>query len=263
MRNSLLIVGLMQKDSGKTTISKAISRFYRDLKVGYAKPVSSFNAWFNYDIFEVGLNQGMLISGDILKMNEFVEDIVRSNPICIMMSPVDPKKVEWSSVGYDSYYNQISLLRAIDRHYLIESNLKNFPDFVNERIKEFLLKTNVETISLEEFEKIVEKARKISDRFLNETRRKNDLTVIESTSNVASPNWSALHSDCVILVSPGRVAIIDAERYRSAIDLMGTDPWNLTTESIVELLKPEMTFPTEPKKFNDEIFKKISEILDV
>ncbi len=263
MRKSLLIVGLMQKDSGKTTISKAISRHYGDMKIGYTKPVSSFNAWFNYDIFEESLNRGMLISGDILKLNEFVKDTERSNPICIMMSPVDPEKVEWSSVGYESYYNQISLFRIVNRHYLIESNLKNFPDFVNKKIKEFLLKTSVETVSFEEFERIMEKARKISDRLLDDIRRKNDLTIIESTSNVASPNWSALYSDCVILVSPGKIAIIDAERYRNVINLMGTDPWNLTTESVIELLKPEITFPTEPKKFDYEFFKKISEILKV
>jgi len=262
MRKSLLIVGLLQKDSGKTTISEAVLKYFRDLKIKYTKPVSSFNAWFNYEILEESLKRGMLISGDVLKLSEFVEDFERANPICIMMSPVDPEKVEWSSVGYESYYNQISLLRIVDRHYLIEGNLKLFPNFVNEKIGEFVRKTDVETISFEEFERILERSRKISDRLLEEIRRKNDLTIIESTSNLVSPNLSALNSDCVVLTSPGRVAVIDGKRYRNVVSLIGTDPWNLTTESVVEILKPETTFSIEPWRFNDGLFKKISEILD-
>ncbi len=262
---SMLIVGLLQFNSGKTTISKEIAEFFanKNIDIGYVKPISAFNAWYNYDVLERSIEAKKLLSGDVLKMERYVDDPELANPICMMLSPIDPKKIEWSWINYESYYNQLAMLRIKADHYTIESDRERFPDFVEEKMSEFLSNVRSTDICLEEFERIVDNARKLSDEILRDVRRKKEITIIESTSNLSAPSKDALSSDSVILVCPGRVAIIDSDRYRNAIDILGKlkDPWNLTTESLVELIKPEISFNVTPRGVDKKFFEEISDII--
>lgn len=273
MGSAILVVGLLQHDSGKTTMAMKVMEHlkHRGFDVGYAKPLAAFNAWSDYSVLVKSVEYGFPVSGDALKVKSaftLPEKVEEINPICTVLSPLDPEKVGWNLLSVESISSQLAALRITDRNgkvrvYEIESEWNRFPEFFDEMWDEIRRRTRTKHVEYTEFEQIIEKSRAYCDFWMKRIADRHDVAVIESSSNISAPNCSSLNVDAVIAVTPGKVFIVDGERYSKAIEVAGYlgDPWKITTPAILELVKPEKSFSIHPKKMNDDLLKAVVDVV--
>ncbi|WP_456369631.1 hypothetical protein [Geoglobus sp.] len=273
MGGTILVVGLLQHDSGKTTTTVEVMRHLRDrgFDVGYIKPIAAFNAWNDYTVLTKSVEYGFPVSGDALKVKStfsLPEGVEEINPICTVMSPLDPEKVGWNILSVESVSSQLAALRITDRDgnvrvYEIEPEWGRFPDFFEEVWSEIRKKAGTEHIEYTEFERIVEKSRTYCDYWMRRIVEWHDAVIIESSSNVSAPSCSSLDVDAVIAVTPGKAFIVDGERYAKAIEVAGYlgDPWKITTPAVLELVKPEKSFSIHPKKMSVDLLNAVENIV--
>lgn len=273
MGSTILVVGLLQHDSGKTTTTVGIMRHLknRGFDVGYIKPLAAFNAWNDYAVLVKSVEYGFPVSGDALRIKstfnlpERVEEI---NPICTVMSPLDPEKVGWNILSVESISSQLAALRITDRDgkvrvYEIESEWKRFPDFFEEMWSEMMKRTETEHLEYPEFERVVENSRTYCDYWMRRIVEGHDVVFVESSSNISAPSCSSLDVDAVIAVTPGKAFIVDGERYAKAVEVTGYlgDPWKITTPTILELVKPEKGFSIHPKKLSNDFLNAVENVV--
>ncbi|WP_457590285.1 hypothetical protein [Geoglobus sp.] len=273
MDSSILVVGLQQHDSGKTTVSMEIIRHLRSqgIDTGYTKPFAAFNAWMDYHVLEESLKHGFPVSGDAVKVKSELsipEEVQIINPVCTVLSPLDPEKVGWNLLSLESTSSQLAALRVTGRDgkvrvYEVEADWDRFPDFFSEAWNELRKKTKTEQIDYTEFEHRIERSRAHCDFWMKRVARKHEVVVVESSSNISAPSCSSIDADIVVAVTPGRVFVVDGGRYARAIEVAGyiSDPWKTTAPAVLELVKPEKSFSMRPGKMNGEFLKTVAEML--
>ncbi|AKG91435.1 putative P-loop ATPase/GTPase [Geoglobus ahangari] len=273
MGASVLIVGLQQHDSGKTTFATALLRYLsgEGVDAEYLKPVSAFNVWRDYDALKESVRVGFPVSGDVLKVAESVgisERLEEVNPVCVVMSPVDPEKVGWSGMAMVSLNTQIVAVRVTERSgkivlYEVERGWNRFPDFLSKEWGDFSGVDEVREVGYEEFEEIMSRARAHCDFWVGRVARRHEVSVVESSSNVSAPSCRSLSVDVVVAVTPGRVFVVDGERYSRAVEVAGyvSDPWKVPALEVLELARPEKSFPTSPGKIGEDALRAVADYL--
>jgi|Deesub1362A_J573_1020465.scaffolds.fasta_scaffold07137_2 predicted P-loop ATPase/GTPase len=265
----VLIVGVLSENSGKTTLAEALisEAIEKGVDVGVSKPFCSTNGWYHYEVIVRSAEFGLLLGRDIQRLHNVarsIESVELENPVCVLAMPLDLEKLEWNLMQNLSM-NQIAMIRVSGKetkHYVVNSNLERFTGILRKEVERLskALKGEVQEIEIEDAEEILRKARDLSNEALKEIKRRHDMVVIESFSNVASPNTESLDSDIIIAVSPGKAVIYEGEKYRRAVDILldFKDPWEITTDGVLRLLKPLRTIELKPKELgNKGILKEI------
>ncbi len=250
MKKAVLIVGLGQH-SGKTSVAIELIREAKRLNidVGVSKPLSTLNAFYSNLAFEEVLRLGKLVSYDVLKMREVAESkdrIELENPVASLLAPQDPEKIGWNMLNYESLVFQTLYIRVSTpdetRLFVVEPE-DRFVDSVYEKAKKIKESYDVvERISPEHVEDVLIEGRRKSNIGLKEITKTHELTVIESSSNLAFPNEFSLNAESVIVVSPGKYFLCDGDRYRKTVEVLNNLNPFTRTEDVVELLKPEKSY---------------------
>lgn len=268
----ILVVGAVYQDSGKTTLASALVKRARekDLDVGICKPVTTFNGWFQHEAVMESQRCRKLVGRDLIRLHRAAlskNRIEIEGPLVSMIMPIDPEYLEWrmnSPVAMD-LIERLILMRVSDlemtEHYLISENLRRLPPSLQRMVTELArsLEPPPQEITAEEAHGVLTKSSDRIDRCLNHLKSRHGLTVVESYSDIAVPAPSALEASTVVVVAPGRAAIVDGGRFRTALNACSTVSiaTQLTVGSIMDLIRAEYSYSLIPGKFETEFLDSI------
>jgi len=253
----VLIVGLLQFDSGKTSVALSLveEAVRRGMDVGVLKPVTAFSGWYHYSSLVRSKRFGKLIGEDVYRLHERArssDPIELESPVVLMHMPPDPERVEWQSTYFTALNlgEQIVAIRITKpsrtEHFYVPSNLERLTDAMRFEALDLVRSLSPKPKEIGDVEDIVLNVGRYADECVEYISSRHELTVIESFNNASAPSESSKSSDVVVLVAPGKVAIYDGERYGKAVDLLLKPPWLVSSEEVVSLLKPVKTIEIPP-----------------
>jgi len=258
---NVLITGFLPYDSGKTTLAKSLieEAYERGIDIGFSKPVSGINGWYQYEYIVKSIKARLLIGEDLFKLHTAAKSsdpIEYEGPVVTLLLPPNPERVGWDVSLYTSVSlpNQISVIRISDlektRHYYIPSNIERTVVSLKNEIERFLNIVNAKPIEAEKSVELLLNSRSIADKCLHYLKKRHEFFVIESYSNAAAPTANSLEVDVVSVVAPGKVAVFSGNDYKRAVLALSSirEPWRVTTEEVISLLNPALTLDIEPKK---------------
>lgn len=258
---SLLVVGLLPHESGKTTFASSLveEAKERGIDVGVSKPVSGFSGWYQYDYVVKSIEKRLLIGEDVYRLHEAAKSsdpIEIESPVVSLLLTPDPERVEWKSAAYTSLALQYLILAVRvtninqSRHYYVPQNIERTTTTLRKEVEKLVAAVNPRQIGVEDIERLLLASRKDADECLNYIKQKHEFTVIESYNNAAAPTTGSVESDIVVAIAPGKAAVFSGSNYRKAIIALSDlkEPWKVTTEDIIPLLHPEKTIELKPGK---------------
>jgi len=268
----ILVVGAVYQDSGKTTLASALVERARErgLDVGICKPVTTFNGWFQYEAVKESRKCGKLVGRDLIRLHRAASSKDRieiEGPLVSMIMPLDPEYLEWrmNSPVAATLIDRLVMIRMSDlegtEHYLVSRNLRKLPPTLEGMVMELArsLEPSPQEITAEEAQDALTESADRIDKCLNELRSGHRLTIVESYSDIAVPAPSALKASTVVVVAPGRAAVVDGDRFRMALDACSTVgiATQLTVGSIMGVLRVEYSSSLIPGKFESEFLDSV------
>ncbi|WP_456328018.1 ATPase [Archaeoglobus sp.] len=271
----VLVAGFLPFDSGKTTFAKFLleEAYERGIDVGFSKPISGINGWYQYEYVVKSIDAGLLIGEDLLKLHTAIKSsdpIEYEGPVVTLLLPPDPERVGWRESVYTSIglLNQISVIRVSDlektKHYYVPSNVERVVESLKGEIRRLISTVKAEPVKAEKSEELLLNSRSIADRCLDYLKNRHEFFVIESYNNAAAPTAKSLDVNAVVVVAPGKAVVFKGDDYKRAVSAISTikEPWRLTTGDVIPLLNPVSIFDIEPKKVSN-IFDKIYKVSNI
>jgi predicted P-loop ATPase/GTPase len=263
-----LIVGLKEKDAGKTSLALALLDYLREeeeLHVCGFKPRAGNSIWYDYDVVYESLSQGRLYGKDAQrlktasafksasnrKIEEFINPIhrlwaepPRIDPLSCIPHFILDRITLWFNEGVK---NVVVENEALPVEY--KSNDALFRKLRAQASRMFHVR------DLGALNKIIESYYSQAVEFVYKRMVEQfDALVIESYSDVALP-WSGLKElDIVVGVKPGQISVYEPEKYLAAVRLATSisPQEEVTTSRIVEVVNP-INVVTVPPVRSDEI----------
>jgi len=272
-RLKVLIVGLKEKDAGKTRLALALLAYLREKGFNACgfKPRAGNSVWYDYDVVHEALSQGRLYGKDakLLKtasaycsmadatMEEFINPIHRLwaepplvNAITQIHYFILDRITLWFKVGVR---NLVVENEALPAEYMC-----NDADFENLRAKASSI---YRVRDLDTLNKLTEEYYDLAVELVyKEMNKQYDCVVIESYSDVALP-WKGLKDlDVVFGVKPGHISVYDPNKYLAAVQLSAFTylQEELATSRVVELVKPIKELKVPPFR-SEEIVQGLKE----
>ena len=249
----VLVVGLLQFDSGKTSLALSLitEALDKGVDVGVCKPITAFSGWYQYSSVLRSIEIGKLVGEDIYKLHfraKSEDPIEIESPVVFMHMPPDPERVDWQSAYYTamSLNEQIIAIRVGKDHYYIPSNMNRLTNVLKTTSSNLIRSLDPSPKILEDVEEILLNSGDLANDYVKEIIRRHELTIIESYNDASAPTWSSLEADVVLLVAPSKVAVYDGDRYRKAVELYLKPPWLISSGEVVSLLKPIETIEIKP-----------------
>ena len=263
-----LIIGANIFDSGKTQLAINLGQALIEsgLSVGYFKPVSGHNYWYNHEHTKWCLERGWLVSKDATRVKDALRiksDLRLMNPIHSLFVPARIGRPLQNIPNSLALSGSTSVLvmqrfseptrREVDTTILVANELVESqqlmirPDEIG-RLSHGAAILNANSLeAFQEYEHLHYEA-SVTTSFAY-IERETDLIIIESFNDSAWP-WESLESvDNVLVTSPGHVFRYDPERFRKAAFLMkrGNLPIReVTVGRMSDLLKPTAVIDIEP-----------------
>lgn len=279
----VLVVGLLEQDSGKTVVATAIAKELkgRGFDVGVSKPIAGHSAWYQFSTVEESRRKRMLIGEDALKLYEAaqVEDPLELvSPVDVLTAPPDPELLRWRTELYHSLIGNITSVGVLARvsklhkgvaetvHMVVEESLERVSAPLRREIEELvdLLEPRPVKITSKQLEELLAlEAERIADAAVAELSKKHEVLVIESFNDAAAPCSEALKSLAVVLVAPGRMAVYAGEKYAKACEALLGLKHALRTRDLAPLLKPIYTQPTPVKQRGDKLAEAVQKLVDL
>lgn len=270
-----MIVGLKEKDAGKTSLALALLAYLREKGFNACgfKPRAGNSVWYDYDVVHEALSQGRLYGKDakLLKTASTSRSVVgAANLIEEFINPVHRL---WTEPPLIDPITQIPYF-ILDRVTL----------WFKEGVKNLVVENHALPVEYRcndtLFEKLRAKASRIYHvRDLNTLNKlteeyydpavelaykrmveQHDYMVIESYSDIALP-WKGLKDlNAVIGVKPGQISVYAPEKYLAAVQLSAStySQEELATSRIVELVKPIKVVKVPPFR-SEEIVQGLKE----
>lgn len=264
----ILIIGANSFDSGKTRLAIELGKHLKDSgqSVGYFKPVSGHNYWFNHKHTTHCLDSGKLVSKDASRVKEELSiksDLYLMNPIHALFVPARierPLQNIRSSLGLTGASSVLVMQRfsrpvdnGFDTTMLIADSLVEEESVIIgldevgklSHNSSILVADNIETFQefeQQQFEIIVSEA-------FAEIEKSAVTIIIESFNDSAWPWENLIEVDHVLVVTPGHVFRYDPERFRKATFLhhRGRLPIReVTFRRMSDLLKPTQRVEIRP-----------------
>jgi len=273
----ILVIGLYPAQSGKTVFSASlVSQLRREgFKTVPFKPVGGTDIWENPSVLVESRRMKVLVTGDALALRRPIGEypIELINPLGFIITHIDPERISWKvrdSLSMQSLSSRTALARvSFCRDRIYTTHMINM-DAVRRS------PSSIETELLETASALEPKPLRINDSvvdsilggiYVNEVdeclRRvasDNEVTVIESNSNVAAPTIESSKPDIVVAISPGMGYVIDGRRFHKAITVsaLAGKPWSVDSEEVIALTGvaykiqlPLLDDPIEGYTYND------------
>ena len=274
---TVLIVGLKEKDAGKTSLAQALLAYLREKgfnAYGF-KPRAGNNVWYDYDVVHEALSQGRLYGKDakLLKAASAFGSVVgggvvNANVVEEFINPVhrlwaEPPLIDpISQIPYFILDRVTLWFKEGVRNLVIENEALPIEYRCNDAIFEILRAKasgiyhvrdldTLNKLTEEYYDPAVELAYK-------RTVEHHDYVVIESYSDIALP-WKGLKDlNAVIGVKPGQILVYNPEKYMAAVQLSAStySQEELATSRIAELVKPIKELRVPPSK-SEEIMQRL------
>jgi len=263
----ILVVGALYQDSGKTIMARALVEraIHRGVDGGVCKPITTFNGWYQFQALRRSEEMGLLTGQDLLTLHQAAssgDPIEREGPLVTMIMPIDPERLDWRNTPISNdLLGRLMVMRITGSegsyHYFVPDNIHRTPSSLREVMKPLLrsLRPSPIELSPEQVEGVLANSTQIIDPCLRWMARRHELLVVESYSDIAVPVPSAREASTVVAVAPGRMAVVDGEIFRTALDAstgIGLVTQR-TTDSFLGLVRREMSFPLSPGRFDTEM----------
>ena len=277
----IFVGGLLEYNSGKTTVAKEIINFLEknlSLTTVPFKPLSGNNLFYDYEkISEYVDKYNQLISLDIVELLSCSSSKI--NPI--IANPVH--RLNTQALSYEffkessikTFYNRYLSSVTLTQRFSIcsSSNDINSTFIVNEPIYGNQKFWNDIPLT----DKIIKQSKDVrsykneheyyslngqfyadaTESAFKQIKEESQAIVIESFNNSAHPAWCIRESNIIIIVGPGSVFVYEPETYYRAIDNYRSINRNkpTTTEDILNFVTPTKAYPLSinEKERKDEI----------
>lgn len=272
----IFIGGLLEYNSGKTTIAKDIMNFFKtnsSFKVSPFKPLSGNNLFYNYDQITKNTNEhGDFVSLDIITLLEETSNeipITMANPVHkVNTQAIATQFFEEGSINtfYNKYQNSETLLQRFSfcdkkgkysSFYIVNEPIYKNPKFWNdEKLTESVLKNAKEVKQFKnehEYYSLNSQyyAEAIQSSF-DFLKTSSDIIIVEGFNNAAHPAWCIRESNIILLLGPGSIFIYDPDVYFRAIDNYRAINKNKTstTNEILKIASPKkaLNLPIDAEK---------------
>ncbi len=268
----VLVVGLLEHDSGKTTVAEAIVKELkrRGIDVGVSKPIAGHNAWYQFYTIEESKKLGLLVGEDALRLYRVAQPgdpLELVSPVDVIVAPLDPEYFEWRIREYQDAISDLSNMAVLARasriydsslvtmHMIVPDTLNKLPPSIADEIRSLAesLKPEPVAISKSDLELFLSfEAPSIADEAVEALSRKHEVVVVESYNDCASPCREALKANAVVAVAPGRVAVYEGSRYAKAFDVASSLRRTARTREVLPLLRPVASLPMPVKSKFEE-----------
>ena len=286
----VFIGGLLEYNSGKTTIAKDMIRFFENdssMKVSPFKPLSGNNLFYNFEkILENTTKHEDFVSQDVIELlNETSNDIkaTLANPVHrVNTQAIATRFYEEGSINtfYNKYQDSETLLQRFSfcdsegnqkSTYIVNEPIYKNKKFWNaEKLTEQILKKANETKPFKnEQEYYILNSKYYADSIQTSfeyLKTISDLIVIEGFNNSAHPAWCVRESNLVLLLGPGSIFIYDPDDYFRAIDNYRSINRNKpsTTNEILNIASPKesLYLPLDTKERKETVSKLVNQVKD-
>ena len=246
----VLVVGLAGEDSGKTLAAAGLVEALRGQGVDVvgSKPMAGVRLWAESWLVGEAERRGVLVSDDGLRLwsasgGTASVSVEAVNPVVVYHALPDPESVgfylsrlpSWGTVILGRVSRCSSTGRVETLHFINTDLLRRLPETVEDAVlrvavslKPYPLKSNYELAR-----KVLEggyagEARSCLERLAGE----HEMVIVESNSDRALPLPGMRKPCMVVAVSPGRILLVDPDRYWRAVELKGAGS---TVEEILSL----------------------------
>jgi predicted P-loop ATPase/GTPase len=256
----ILIVGAYVFDSGKTHFAIELGKVLQNTgqSVGYFKPISGHNYWFNYEHTKRCLELGKLISKDAFlakKELELETELLLMNPVHTLFVPARinrPLQTIPSSLGLAGTSSirimqrfSVPTKKGIESTMLIAESLVEEESVIIELDEIGKLSHNSSIYSADDLRTFQEFEKEYYESYVSqafaEIEKSAETIIIESFNDSAWP-WETLPQvDHVLVVTPGHIFNYDPEKYHKATFLYRRNKLpirEVTFSRITDLLKP-------------------------
>jgi len=261
----VFIGGLLEYNSGKTTIAKDVIDFFaKDLKLKTIpyKPLSGNNLFYNYDQIKENANKyNHFISLDIIDLLDYSSCDIHPT----IANPVH--RVSTQALSHE-FFEESSLKVFFTKYSSSETIFQRFSIFVSDSDVNSVYIVNDPIYTNKKFwndlsltDPIIKQAKDVrsykneqeyyslnnqfyaeaTKRAFKHLQKDSEIIVIESFNNSAHPAWCIRESDIILLVAPGSLFLYDPEIYFRAIDNYRAINRNkpTTTDEILLFTKPK------------------------
>jgi len=289
MPYNVLIVGLKEKDAGKTGLALALLAYLREKGFNTCgfKPRAGNSVWYDYDVVHEALSQGRLYGKDAKLLRAASAygsvagtgaEVANAN---LVEEFINPFHRLWTEPPLIDPISQIPYF-ILDRVTLwFKEEVKNLV-VVNEALpvehrcddKLFRkLRARASSIyhvrDLNTLNKLTEEYYDLAvELAYKKMVEQHDCVVIESYSDIALP-WKGLNDlDVVFGVKPGQISVYEPKKYSTAVQLSAStySQEELATSKIVELIRPIKEVRVPPFRSEEivqELKKKIPLLLRI
>ena len=255
MAYKILIVGLKEKDAGKTSLALALLAYLKEEGFNACgfKPRAGNSVWYDYDVVHEALSQGRLYGKDAKLLKAASTSRSVAGAANLVEEFINPVHRLWAEPPLNDSITQIPYF-VLDRITLwFKEGVRNLVVknealpveyrcndalFGNLRAKAFSIYHVKDLNTLNKLTKAYyDFAVELVYKKMTELH---DCVVIESYSDIALP-WKGLKDlDTVIGVKPGQISVYDPGKYLTAVQLSAStySQEELATSRIQELVKP-------------------------
>lgn len=248
----ILVNGLLSFESGKTTFTLFLLRELKNsgLNVMPLKPVAGHNAWYSYNTLIRSQELGILVGNDALKYyDETHIDIRKINPFAVLFAPADLEYLQYNIDYYNLLMNSgfpvlVRISCEKDEYYGVNYH-GIVPKSLSRALDQLFGQFSPRIISLNEIREMIDSSWKIADLCMAKTFNSDEVLLIESYNDAASPTSLSIYVDVVFAVAPGKAFAIKGEEFRKVISFLLRPPWLIRTSELIKYAKIEKSFDLE------------------
>ncbi|MHA1752139.1 MAG: hypothetical protein ACTSYZ_07190 [Candidatus Helarchaeota archaeon] len=244
---NIMLIGKNKFDSGKTSVARILTQIFKSLGLEIIpfKPHSGFNYWYNYNFLEYYFKFGDFYSKDILTLLKDAKFSYKINPL--ILNPVHRVLGPTKKLFNETFFDEIFLIRFTNLNkpnfipkskYYINQNHIGIQEII-EKIKKLYIPEQIKFInSMSEVEELYVNNFSISVESCFSYLNSNFENIIVECFNDAAYPFLNIENyiDYVGLVTPGKLYILNSEKYFKKCDLMANinSKLLLTSSKIIE-----------------------------